>query len=254
MDIILNEDQVYALYELERWWNEGSSNLFQLSGAAGTGKTTLIRFFIDKIGLELNECAFIAFQGKAAMQMAKNGLPAQTIHSLIYNPEEVYEKDENGPIILKNGKLKKKIKFKLKKSLDDNLKLIVIDEGSMVSEKISKDILSFNLPVVVLGDLNQLPPVTGNPYFLTKPNYVLKQIMRQSKDNPIIWLSQKAIEGEKLSYGTYGSCSVIRKKDLDEYMLNEADIVLTPTNNLRNKINELFRQDRKSTRLNSSHT
>ena len=121
----------------------------------------------------------------------------------------------------------------------------MIDEASMVNESIAQDILSFDIPIIALGDMNQLPPVFGKPYFLNEDNidYELKTIMRQNENDPIIWLAHQVLENEPLKYGQYGESSVIRKSDINEYILKESDIVLTCTNSLRNKINKIFREN-----------
>ena len=85
MGIEFNKEQICAIYDIEHWWNSGTSDqVIEVSGAAGTGKTTLIMYFIERIGLKLDEVLFVAYMGKAANQMALNGLPAKTIHSAIY--------------------------------------------------------------------------------------------------------------------------------------------------------------------------
>ena len=61
MGIELNTQQIYALYDLETWWGKQNDQLFEISGAAGTGKTTLIRYFIDRIGLDLSDVAFVVY-------------------------------------------------------------------------------------------------------------------------------------------------------------------------------------------------
>lgn len=101
MGIELNKDQATALMLIENWWESGDKQVFELSGVSGAGKTFLVNYFIDRIGLDLDDCAFVAFMGKAAMVMAKNGLPAQTIHSLIYDyvKEPILEEDENGKMV-----------------------------------------------------------------------------------------------------------------------------------------------------------
>ena len=38
MGIEMNNEQIYAGYQIEHWWNSNSKQLFQISGAAGTGK------------------------------------------------------------------------------------------------------------------------------------------------------------------------------------------------------------------------
>lgn len=249
MGIEFNTEQIYALYDIENWWNKSEDQVYELSGAAGTGKTTLIRYFIDRIGLDLSEVAFVAYMGKAAMQMARNGLPSQTIHSLIYTYEKILDLDDDGKIQLTNkGKPKTKFQFMLKNKIDKKIKLIVIDEASMVSEDIGKDILSFGIPVIALGDLNQLPPVFGNPFFLKNPNFILEKPMRQKEGDPIVWLAHRILNDEPLQYGVYDRSSVIPKSDLNKFILNKSDIVLTCTNKLRYEINKLFREEIKDIR------
>ena len=134
-------------------------------------------------------------------------------------------------------------KFTLKKKLFKKLKLLVLDEAGMVNKQIAQDLLSFGIPIIVLGDLNQLPPVIGEPFFLKEPNVILTKIMRQAEDNPIIYLSQRVLNDEPLQYGSYGQSNIIRKSDMNDFLLKEADIVLTGTNNLRNEINTIFREN-----------
>jgi exodeoxyribonuclease-5 len=132
--------------------------------------------------------------------------------------------------------------FAKKNSLPDNIKLLVIDEGSMVDKHIAADILSYGLPVLVLGDLNQLPPVFGDPYFLRKPDVVLTQIMRQSENNPIIWLSQQALKGKKIEFGQYGKSHVIPKEQINDDLLKNTDIIICGKNETRQNINTYYRQ------------
>ena len=243
MAIEFNEQQIYALYDIEKWWHHSTKQVYELSGAAGTGKTTLIKYFIERMNIPLNRVAFVAYMGKASMQMARNGLPAQTIHSLIYEYKKVPETDENGEYVFrKNGRPKMTMGFVLREKLEKDIDLIVVDEGSTVDEKTGKDILSFGIPVIVLGDLNQLPPVYGKPIFLTNPDYILTQVMRQEEGNPIVWLAHRVLDGESLPLGVYGKSSVIGKADLNNYILKEADVVLTASNKLRNEINTMFRE------------
>lgn len=244
MAVELTDEQVYTLYDIENWWSSLNHQTYELSAPAGAGKTFLIRYFIDRIGLPLDKVAFIAFQGKASMQMARNGLPAQTIHSLIYRYEKVVCKDEYGKIeVTPSGKIKTKMQFILRDKLPKDVELIVVDEAGMVSEEIALDILSFKIPVIALGDLNQLPPVFGKSYFLKKPHAVLTKIMRQSENNPIIWLSQQVLQGKPLKTGVYGKSMVLPKSELNEFTLKQADMVLTSTNKLRGEINTLFREN-----------
>lgn len=246
MSIELNTEQIHAIYDLEHWWHTKDHQVFEISGAAGTGKTTLVKYLIDRLGLKNDEVLFVAFMGKAATQLSRNGLPASTIHSAIYDYVKVPERDENGKIIIKeDGRVKTTKKFILKDRISKNIKLIVLDEGSMVNETIGKDLLSFNLPVIVLGDLNQLPPVFGNSFFLRNPNVILRKIMRQAEGDPIIWLSQEVLAGRRPKIGVYGKSAVITKSDVSDYNFRDSSIVITGTNKLRYNINKYFREELK---------
>jgi exodeoxyribonuclease-5 len=196
MGIELNKGQIYATYDLEMWWrHKKSKQVIEIDGPAGSGKTTIIMYFIQKLGLDLNDVLFVSYMGKAVSQMIRNNLPAKTIHSSCYDCEKVVDRDEDGNIIfLPSGKVKTKLQFTLKEKIPSKPKLIVIDEGYMVPEKNAVDLLSFGIPVIVLGDTNQLPPVFGNPYFLNDPDIHLTQIMRQAEGDPIIYLSQMGME------------------------------------------------------------
>ena len=218
--------------------------LFLAKNYIVTHNTTIIKYFINRIGLDLDDVLFTSFSGKAVSVMARHGLPAKTIHSAIYDYNEVYARDENGNIIMKtNNKPKKTFAFTLKPKLPKKYKLIVVDEGSMVGEKLAIDLISFGLPMIILGDLNQLPPVMDRGYFLKEPDYILTKIMRQNENDPIVWLANQILQGRKLSYGVYGNSSVIRKDEVNEYVLKHADIIITGTNALRTRINNFFRED-----------
>ena len=256
MGVDLNNGQIDCIYKLEHWWKSSTAQLFQITGAGGTGKTTVVRYLIDRLGLDYDEVLFVTFMGKAATRLARTGLPARTIHSTIYTYEKVIARDENNKIIFKdNGKPKLVSKFILKDHLNKKIKLIVVDEGSMIDEKIGKDLESFGIPIIVLGDLNQLPPVYGNSYFLDNPDYTLTEIMRQAENSPIIRLEQMVLNDEPLKHGIYGnSCAVIPKKDINEFYFKDSDIILTCTNRLRYNINNFCREEiKKIVRLEYPH-
>ena len=129
MGIELTNDQIYAVYDLESWWHKpDSKQVFEISGSPGTGKSFLVKVFIERLGLDNSEVLYMAYMGKAAMVLARNGLPAKTIHSSIYDYVEHPVRGEDGKFIrYKNGKVKLKGEFELKDHLPKRLKLIVID-------------------------------------------------------------------------------------------------------------------------------
>ncbi len=104
--------------------------------------------------------------------------------------------------------------------------LLVIDEVSMVPESVIADVLSFGVPVLVQGDMAQLPPVMStSPFQKEKPDFELTEIHRQSKDSPIIYLATLARQGKRLPVGTHGNCIVTREKLEQEAMAADQIIV-----------------------------
>jgi exodeoxyribonuclease-5 len=244
LGIELNNDQVFAGYAGETWYKKQDKQVFEIAGSAGTGKTTIIMYLIERLGLDINQVLFLSFMGKAACRMAMEGLPAKTIHSAIYRYEKKILRDERGRIVYdENNRPKKVGQFVLKDKIGKGIKLIVLDEGGTVSEKLAEDLLSFGIPVIVLGDLNQLPPVFGKSYFLKEPDIILTKIMRQEEGNPIVYLAKRVLENRPLNIGVYGSSEVIPRSSLKEFHFTRSDVVLTETNRLRWNVNNYFRKN-----------
>ncbi|HEY3796257.1 MAG TPA: AAA family ATPase, partial [Bradyrhizobium sp.] len=149
----------------------GTPPVFRLFGYAGTGKTTLARHIADGVD---GEVKFAAFTGKAALVMRNKGCDnASTIHSLIYRARESgveqpsFELWDDAPA--------------------SKAKLIVIDECSMVDAELGRDLMSFDCPLLVLGDPAQLPPIQGGGFFTnSEPDAMLTEVHRQAQDDPIV--------------------------------------------------------------------
>ncbi len=119
--------------------------------------------------------------------------------------------------------------------------LIVIDEISMVSDRVFQDILSLGVPILAQGDKHQLPPVKAQSFFSDKPaDFELQEIHRQAKDSPILMLATMAREGKTIIPGTYGNCIVTRESLQDEAMA--ADQILVGTHKTRWRVNDLCRK------------
>jgi len=250
--------QQKALDEVGRWLSSKGQPVFRLFGFAGTGKTTLAKYLAEGAGRTL----FSAFTGKAASVMRAKGCPmASTIHQLIYLPssksrirllelQEQFmqtlaelppeERDTDKTALRIQAEIeveKKRLKqpaFTL--NLESTVKdadLIIVDECSMVDEKIGTDLLSFKVPVLVLGDPAQLPPVMGGGFFTNQtPDVMLTEIHRQAWDNPILAMATKVREGERLSNGQYGKSLVMTGKP-DPGLVCGTDQILVGRNSTR---------------------
>jgi len=226
-----------ALKAVSRWLKSGSSQLFRLFGYAGTGKTTLARYFAEHVD---GDVQFAAFTGKAAQVLRSKGATnARTIHSLIYRPrgEEQVEDEATGKTLISPT-------FSInRQSPIAKAKLVVIDECSMVDEELGRDLMSFATPILVLGDPAQLPPISGGGFFTEhEPDFLLTEIHRQARDNPIIRLAMDVREGREFMYGDFGTAQVISRNDVNSDMVLAADQVLVGVNRTRRRYNQRLRQ------------
>ena len=237
--IDFTEEQTNIVKKITDWYKNSSRQWFSYSGAAGTGKTTVIRAFIEELGLQRYiACAFV---GKAVTVLSRQGLPASTIHSLIYHVSWIPVMDEKGlPVLNKDGNPKMKVVFSLKNELPGDLQLIIVDEATMVNDDLAEDILSFGIKTVFIGDNNQLPPVFGVSSVMLNPDFWLTKIMRQAENNPIIYLSQRVLKDLPLQYGIYGKSRVVPSVTLDE-TYTRYDAIIAGKNKVRDDINEYIR-------------
>jgi exodeoxyribonuclease V len=235
MEFSPQQDQ--ALTTVARWLKAGDRQIFRLFGYAGTGKTTLARYFAENVD---GDVQFAAFTGKAAQVLrAKGAANARTIHSLIYRPRGEEEKSDE-----KTGRTSIAPTFSLnRQSPIAKAKLVVVDECSMVDEELGRDLMGFGTPILVLGDPGQLPPISGGGFFTEhEPDYLLTEIHRQARDNPIIRMALDVREGRELMHGDYGMAAVIGKGDVTQELVLDADQVLVGTNRTRRRYNQRLRE------------
>ena len=323
----LNPQQKAAVDDIVRHVNSGRAHEipYILQGYAGTGKTTLLKIVVRKIGLPLSRIALCAPTNRAAKVLAnKTGLFTQTIHKLIYvtvseeinfqrerlrmwdeaksfnqlgealivqsgqdlrsEYDELLERDglafdeqefkkfceERQETILKfeglelpaDSNERQKIFEKIKNEkitqhkqtirdlmaedipvrkkepleLIEKYSLILVDEASMVNETIGKDIMSFGLPTILVGDPFQLPPVKAKAFWHDKrPQTVLTRIERQKGLGAGIPLA-----GERLRQG--GSISrneslkIHPRNTLSDAAWTETDQIICGTHKTRERL------------------
>ena len=241
---MLNKGQEHVLQEAIKWW-KSSEQLFQISGAPGTGKTFLLYRIIDALGIPFDKIAFMAYTGQAAIVMRNAGLTtAKTIHSTLYEPVEVPVMRPDGTYELDPYYNKPITTVQFKPRDLSGISLFVIDEAGMVNEEIGQEIMNRGLKTMAIGDLDQLKPITGDPYFLVNGYvHVLTEKMRQAENNPIIYLSERALKGLPIEIGTYGKSKVIYRDELTDYEIVNSDIMICGTNRTRDMINRNYRNN-----------
>ncbi|WP_370677582.1 ATP-dependent RecD-like DNA helicase [Pleomorphomonas sp. PLEO] len=218
-----------ALKAVSKWLkkNRGQKPWFYLGGFAGTGKTTLAKRIAEDVK---GKVTFGAFTGKAALVLRSKGCEhASTIHSMIYKPRE----DVPGVtefVINRESHIRSSA-------------LVIIDEVSMVGEDLGKDLLSFGVPVLVLGDPGQLPPVKSEGFFTKhEPDFMLTDVHRQAAENPIIRMSMDIREGRAVGFGAYGESRVIPTGIIGRKEVLAADQVLCGLNRTRTENNQKIRR------------
>jgi AAA domain/UvrD-like helicase C-terminal domain len=172
----LNSDQTKLIMELTKFYNS-DRQYFVLSGQAGVGKTTCMRFFAESLqdaepGIKI--CMGGPTNKSTAVladSVGNSDITFKTIYSLL------------GLRMMANGEIKE-----LKDSGQDsvgNYDLVIVDEASMVSSElidyIKKKTALADTKVIFIGDKEQLPPVNEqvSPIWVQfKLDYELTEVMR----------------------------------------------------------------------------
>lgn len=236
--ITLTDKQNAGIKEAKDWFFSFTDPrpIFTIAGYAGTGKSTIVKFLIDELGLAEEEVVFAAYTGMATSVLIRKGnRNANTIHKLIYDAFPI-KNEETGMIVGFNYTLKEKLD-------NEKLRLVVIDEWSMVNQKMIEELMEFKIKIIAIGDPGQLPPIAGGNTLLQKPDVFLDEILRQALDNPIIYLSMLARNGETIKYGTHGNAvQVVRKDELYPEMFSMADQIIAGRNQTVHDLNKFHRR------------
>ena len=198
--LTLSTDQQTVLDQVMAWIDAPVGDYLTIGGYAGTGKTTLTAFIRQEIFNKspLLKIAFCSYTGKAARNLEEklkenkaifSGDSVSTIHSLIYTA-----------ITNKQGNI---TGWKRRDYIDADL--IIVDEASMVDPFILNDLLSYEVPIVAVGDHGQLPPIGTNYSLMQSPHLTLTQIHRQEEDSPIIDVSILARTSGEIPVQKFGT-------------------------------------------------
>ena len=198
-----------------------------ISGYAGSGKSTLVRFIIDALDVEEDRVCYCAFTGKAAEVLRKKGNKnVSTLHRLLY---EHIPRPAGG--------------FFRRPKPRIGYDIIVVDEVSMAPQSLIELLFSHKVYVVCLGDPFQLPPIDKdeNNHLLDHPHVFLDEIVRQAQESEIIRLTMQIRNQEPIDYVNGHEVMVIPQNELNTGMLQWGDQILTATNAKRQSINNQMR-------------
>jgi len=229
--------------EVLEWLKSGAPIVF-VTGKAGTGKTTFVRYLRQAFD---DNIVVVAPTGVAALN-----IEAPTIHAFFRLPSR---------IIMEND-----IKFIRDRRLITKMKVLVIDEISMVRPDMIDAIDRFlrlnresnevfgGVQLLLIGDLFQLPPVVNRQeaqaiqlmryesrYFfsakaLKNCSLVSKELTKnyRQSDKEFIDLLDKIRIGENLDQ----ALPVINQRAISVKLLDETRLTLSCTNDVADRINE----------------
>lgn len=233
--------------------SDGKQKSIAVIGKAGSGKTLLLAELykaLEEAGVDVvsgdyegkkrksrRTLAILAPTNKAASVLRNRGVPATTIHRILYTPvydpeyEKIaewlagegerpkieglteialdralafYQNNKSIPGALASAGLRGSDFITGWKRRDDPLDIGFIDESSMLDEKQFNDLREIFPTLVLFGDPAQLAPVgqSGEMIFdrLKGPQkMVLTRVHRQTQDNPILDLAH-ALADENLTF------------------------------------------------------
>jgi len=232
---------------------EGAASVLAVVGKAGSGKTLLLAGLmkaLEAAGIDLisgdyegkrrkdrRTLAVLAPTNKAASVLRSRGVPATTIHRILYTPvydpdyekiadwlagsgdrpeieglsdlaldraKAFYEAAKSIPGALAAAGLRGSDFILGWKRREDPLDVGFIDEASMLDERQFEDLREIFPTLVLFGDPAQLAPVgqSGEMVFDRLPDarkLVLHRVHRQAEDNPILDLAH-ALGDEALTF------------------------------------------------------
>lgn len=237
----------------------GKPPVFRLFGRAGCGKTTC-SVAIRKLGLNP---LYVSFTNRAVAVLASKGcFPCTTVHSLLYdmddggvlmNPYELQQQreyidameagvppSERPPL----PSARSSVGFTRREWSEIQQKVtgydcIVVDEASMIGKRMGEDLEFIGLPIIGIGDPDQLPPVGDWPFFDPKsPDVLLTKVLRT--DGDILDLAAHVRRGGKFSDMPKGEDYEVRRK-ADPFWF-DCDQVLCGIHDKRRELNKHVRK------------
>jgi exodeoxyribonuclease-5 len=134
-----------------------------------------------------------------------------------------------------------------KREVKEQTDFLIVDEAGMVGKALYDDLLSFGIPILFVGDKEQLPPVDSTAKgfnVMDAASVHLTEIHRQAEGNPIIALSRHIRENGTFDRKLAGNEIIyMRKTGITKNFLqnNTINVTLCGTNKTRLSLNRLAR-------------
>lgn len=181
------EDQGFSLTEEQKnvVVNSLNSNVVVITGAAGTGKTSISRAILNVYKQGNYKISCCALSAMAAQRITEaTGFQASTIHRLLEYGKMGFNRNHNNPL---------------------EADIILVDECSMINVPLFKSLLEAvkeGAKVIMCGDNKQLPPIGyGNVFgdLLLKTDdfnvFKLTKVLRQAEKSGILMDANKIRRG-----------------------------------------------------------
>lgn len=192
----LTDDQDKALKALVAFLSQETETVFVLEGYSGTGKSTLMRIFLQRLPKLMQsirlinpkaanyELVLTATTNKAAQNLQQiTDTPVTTLHSFLGLSVQTDYHTKETSLVQRRAK-------------NHHNKLVIVDEASYIDTGLMTQLFRSlrNSKVIFVGDPAQLTPIKSKdtPVFSAGfPTARLSQVVRQAKGNPIVELSTK---------------------------------------------------------------
>lgn len=164
-----------------------ASRLLVITGGPGTGKTTTVRGIVRAQKAASRNVVLCAPTGRAAKRLSDAaGSEAKTIHRLLeWNPATArFQRDRENPV---------------------EADLVLIDETSMLNLQLGERLMAAipaHVPVVMVGDVDQLPPVGPGQVLRAVidsgvvPVVRLSTVFRQAQESHIVRGAHAILHGQ----------------------------------------------------------
>lgn len=199
-ELVLDETQLQAVNDC----CDLKKRIVPVTGAAGTGKTTLLQRVYRTLYKQGCEVILVAPTGKAAKRITEaTGIQASTIHRALEYPHPGEVDQKTGKALVSTDPRRDR-----RNPLDQ--KVVLADEYAMVNVEVHRNLLDA-LPnggiIRMFGDANQLQPIETNKRLQALPSSFLNMlekfngirldtIHRQAGDSNIISNGQRIIKGQ----------------------------------------------------------